>query len=286
MNDTTDWFTVEQIANDTYQITEGSGVLPCNMFLVDGGDEALLIDTGLGIGDLGALVEELTGEDVRVLLTHSHWDHIGAARQFDDVVINDRERAPDGTVSLDVLEDDYDQRPREFMANWLEAGNPLPDGVDPDAYDVRPVDDVGAVAPGDDLLAGDRRLELVPIPGHTPGQLAALDRDAGICFAADVIEPGVEVYAHFRDSDLEGYRDSIDRLVDLRDEGAFDTLTIGHGGPIRGEDLSVLDEAQRALDAVANGEASFELIETSWGPTRQHTIADITVLTPGEASDR
>jgi glyoxylase-like metal-dependent hydrolase (beta-lactamase superfamily II) len=122
---------------------------------------------------------------------------------------------------------------------------------------------------------------LVPIPGHTPGQLAALDRDAGVCFAADVIEPGVEVFAHFEDSDLDVYRESIDRLLELRDEGAFDVLTIGHGDPIRGEDLSVLDDVQDALDAVADGTAPFELIETSWGPTREYTVGEITVLTPG-----
>lgn len=285
MNDTSDWFEVEQIADDTYQITEGTGVLPCNMFLIDGGDEALLIDTGLGIGNLQALIEDLVGDNIRVLLTHSHWDHIGAAHQFDEVFINGRERASDGTVSLYVLEDDYDQRPQQFMTNWLEQGLPLPDGFDPQTYDIEPVDNVGTVEAGEELIVGDHRLELIPIPGHTPGQLAVLDRDIGVCFAADVIEPGVEVYAHFEDSDLAVYRESIDRLLELRNQDAFDVLTIGHGDPIRGDDLSVLDEVEDALNAVAAGETSFELIDTSWGPTREYTVNDITVLTPGSHND-
>lgn len=281
MNDTDDWFTVERIVEGTYQITEGGGVLPCNTFVVDGGDEALLIDTGLGIGDLRAVVEDVVGDDIRVLLTHAHWDHLGAANQFDDVVINGRERAPDGTVSLDVLEDDYDQRPREFIASWLELDKPLPDGFDPGTYCIDPIPNVGAVEPGDELVVGDRRIELVPIPGHTPGLLAALDREVGTCFASDIVEPGVEIYAHFLDSDLGAYRESINRLIDLRDEGAFDVLTIGHGEPFRGDDLSMLDDVRRALAAVSNDDAPFELIETSWGPTRRYTVGDIDVLTPG-----
>lgn len=282
MNDTDDWFTVDRIGERTYQITEGEGVLRCNTFVVDGSDEALLIDTGLGIGDLRSVVEDVVGDDIRVLLTHAHWDHLGAAKQFDDVVINGRERASDGTVSLDVLEDDYDQRPREFIARWLELDKPLPDGFDPETYRIDPIPNVGAVEPGDELVVGDRRIELVPIPGHTPGLLAALDRGEGTCFASDIVEPGVEIYAHFVDSDLDAYRESIDRLIDLRDDDAFDVLTIGHGEPFRGDDLSMLDDVRHALAAVSNDDAPFELIETSWGPTRQYTVGSIDVLTPGE----
>jgi glyoxylase-like metal-dependent hydrolase (beta-lactamase superfamily II) len=282
MNDTTDWFTVEEIAQDTQQITEGQGVLACNMFLIDCGDEALLIDTGLGIGDLRTMVETLVDGPVHVLLTHSHWDHLGAATQFDDVVINDRERAPDGTVSLDVLEDDYDQRPKEFIAEWLESDKDLPEGFDPDSYGIDPIPDVGAISPGETFSVGDRGFELIGIPGHTPGLLAVLDREAGVCHGSDLLEPGIDIFAHFIDSNLDAYRESIDRLRTYREDGAFDTLTIGHGEPIRGDDLSVLDDVRDALAAVADDNASFELIETSWGSTRSYSIGGIDVLTPAE----
>lgn len=279
MNGTTDWFTVDRIAERTYQITEGEGVLPCNVFVLDGGDEALLVDTGLGIGDLQAMVENLTDGDVRVLLTHAHWDHLGAATQFDNIAINSRERSPDGTVSLDVLEDDYEQRPREFMAEWLELEKPLPDGFEASTYTIDPIADVDAVEPGDVLTVGDREIELIPIPGHTPGLLAALDREHGICLASDIIEPGIEIFAHFADSDLAEYRKSVDRLIELRDEDAFDVITIGHGDSYQKNELSVLDRVAYALAAVSNDEVSYNIIETSWGPTRKYNVKGINVLT-------
>lgn len=278
MNDTSDWFDVERIGNGCYRITEGAPVLPCHMLVFRDGDDAVLVDTGLGIGDLPAVVREVAETNVRVLLTHSHWDHLGAAHRFDDVAIHDRERSDGGRVAIDVLSDEFTERPAQFTQNYLEQGHQFPTGFDPDSYAVEPVDGVHALAPGGEVVVGDRTLELVPIPGHSPGQLAVLDRVSGVCHGADVLEPGGEIFAHFGDSNLEEYRDSIDRLVDLRDEGAFDTLTTGHGDPLRGDDLSILDDVRAALDRIVEDDASFEVVETNWGPARKYAIGGIDVL--------
>ena len=280
MNGTTDWFTVEQVADGWQQLTEGDPVLPCHPLVVQDGDDAVVVDTGLGIGDLPGMVEELTGSaDVPVLLTHSHWDHIGAAHEFEDVAIHERERGADGRVAVDTLSDEFGHRPGQFVANCVDAGMAFPDGFDPDSYRIEPAHGVGTLDPWKEVDVGDRTLELVPIPGHSPGQLAVLDRTAGICHGADVLEPGGEIFAQFQHSDVDVYRETIARLVDLRDEGAFDTLTTGHGEPLRGEALSILDDVQEALDRVAEGEAVSEPVDTSYGPKRRYEVGDIVVLT-------
>ena len=278
MNATTDWFTVDEIADGSYRITEGAGVLPCHTYVAADGDEALLIDTGLGIGDLRTLVEDLVGTP-RVLLTHSHWDHIGGAHAFDDVVIDDRERTAGGRVAIDGLSDESVERPKQFVDDWLAAGNAVPDGFDPDVYAIEPTEDVGVVEPGQTLTVGERDLELLATPGHSPGQLAVLDRTAGICHGADVLEPGGTIYAHLEHSDVAAYRDTFERLVDRRDAGAFDALTLGHGDPIEGDDLAILDDALVAFEEILDGSGAFECIETHWGPTRRYTVAGLEVLT-------
>lgn len=279
MDDTTDWFDVDQIGDGTYQITEGEGHLPCHMFIIEDAGEAILVDTGLGIGDLRSFVRTIVDVEPRVLLTHAHWDHLGAAHQFDDISINDWERSEDGRVAIDTISGEFTHRPSQFIENWLDLGKEIPDGFDAESYGIKPVNNVAPLAPGDEVGVGNRTLELVPIPGHSPGQLAVLDRATGICHGADVLEPGGDIYAHFQDSDIEEYCETIHRLITLRDEGAYDCLTLGHGGPICGDDLSVLDDVGAALAAVAEDEASYELIETSWGATREYDVKGITVLT-------
>ncbi|GAB3031544.1 MBL fold metallo-hydrolase [Natronobiforma cellulositropha] len=279
MNATTDWFSVTDLGGGWYRVSEAEGHFPCHSYVLEDGDEALVVDTGLGVDDLRGVVEDLVGTDVRVLLTHAHWDHIGAAHQFDDVLIDERERTPDGRVSIDGLTDESVERPAQFVAGWLEAGNEFPESFDPDSYEIRPVADVEVVTPGETLRIGERELELVATPGHSPGQLAVLDREAGICHGADVLEPGGTLYAHLEHSDVSAYRETVDRLIEYREAGAFDVLTLGHGEPIRGGDLAILEDVATALAAIERDDAPFETIETHWGPTRRYDIGGIEVLT-------
>lgn len=279
MVDASDWFEIERIGDGCVQITEGHPVLPCNVLVFRDGGDAVLVDTGLGIADLPAVVRDLAGREPRVLLTHSHWDHIGAAHRFDDVAIHDRERGPNGRVAIDVLSDEFGDRPGQFVRNYREGGHEFPSGFDPDAYAIEPVEGVGALSAWDEVAVGDRTLELVPLPGHSPGQLAVLDRTSGVCHGADVLEPGYEIFAHLRHSDVDDYVETMDRLVALRDEGAFDTLTIGHGDPLRGDDLDVLDDVRAALERVAAGNAPFDVIDTNWGASRKYSVEGIDVLT-------
>lgn len=279
MNPTSDWYELEEIADRSYQLTEGRGALPCNSFLLDGSEEALLIDTGLGIGDLYRFAGELVDAVPSVFLTHSHWDHIGAAHQFDDVVIDDRERTSDGRVTIDVLSDEFVDRPSEFVASWRELSRSFPNAFDPDSYDIPPTDGVGTVAPGDELVVGDHELELIHVPGHSPGQLAALDAGRGVLYGADAIGIDASLYAHFQDSDVETYVDTFETLVDLHASGAFDTLATGHNDPIHGTDLKVLEEMRVALGDILDGTAAYEVVDTDWGPARNYTFDGFTVLT-------
>jgi len=79
------WYEVYKLTEDTYAIYEPFQFEEAICYLAIGNEKGVLIDTGTGLGDLKRLVGELTDLPVSVINTHTHWDHIGANSQFDDI---------------------------------------------------------------------------------------------------------------------------------------------------------------------------------------------------------
>ena len=86
------WFHVACIDPQTFVISEYRHPEEPHCYLLCGETEAVLIDTGLGISDLRAIVDSLTGLPLTVLTTHVHWDHIGAHRLFARFAVHEAEK--------------------------------------------------------------------------------------------------------------------------------------------------------------------------------------------------
>ena len=82
------WFTTEAIDSETTAISEYRHWEQVHSYLLRGQRRALLIDSGLGVGDIGAVVRQLTALPVTVATTHVHWDHIGGHRHFCDFTVH------------------------------------------------------------------------------------------------------------------------------------------------------------------------------------------------------
>ena len=270
------WYDVREVGPDSYAIWELDSYVA---YLVEGTERAVLVDTGVGVGDLRGLVEELTDRPVTVLLTHTHWDHIGNAAQFDDVRAHPKECAPDGSVAVDGLSDEFVHRPEQALAGWREDGVSFPDGFDPEDYRIDPVESVDPAYAGELLDLGDRHLELVALPGHTHGQLGVLDRERGVLYGADVVGSDYTLLALFEHSDLAQVRASARRTYDLYAAGAFDTLATGHLPPLTSDDLDVFVAIADGVGDVLAGRASSEPAETSYGPAREFAFPEFTVVT-------
>lgn len=123
------------------------------MYLVEGLKSALLIDTGTHPKELDRVVRRFTDKPLQVVLTHAHYDHAGGIRFFEEVYLH-----PADTVLL----------------------NRLP------AYD----GEVRFIGEGDRFDLGGKVLEVVEMPGHTPGSVVLVDRAAGICYSGDAFGSG------------------------------------------------------------------------------------------------
>lgn len=82
------WFTVKQIAQNTYAISEYGHWEKVHSLLLVGDTTALLIDTGLGIDNLKRITDQLTTLPITVVTTHVHWDHIGSHSQYEEIYVH------------------------------------------------------------------------------------------------------------------------------------------------------------------------------------------------------
>lgn len=168
-----------QIDIGVYEINEFDGA---SMFLIEGNERALLIDTGVGIGALDKFLHQLTALPVDVLLTHNHRDHVGNAPRFRSVYMG----AADVQMGPILRELTTRESRLQFAHHTLEMH---PDGAYPwtDA-DIGALTQEPTVIPiGDGFTfdLGGRSVHCVSTPGHTPGSLSAIDSQTGILFCGD-----------------------------------------------------------------------------------------------------
>jgi glyoxylase-like metal-dependent hydrolase (beta-lactamase superfamily II) len=180
----------------------------CSVYLVAIGD-LVLIDAGAGLSfeTLVANIEKLGFEPSRlkaVLATHAHIDHIGSLHEF---------RNAFGTEVI----------AHELDADAIEGSGSVAAEAYRVSYTPCPVDR-RIQSSGETLVFGDCKLEVVHIPGHTPGGIAAYVDVAGkrVLFGQDVHGP----YYPFFGADSAQARVSLQRLIDLQ----ADILCEGHFG--------------------------------------------------------
>lgn len=158
----------------------------CNMWLVKGRDRDLLIDAGLGAVPLRANVPALAGRPVTLALSHTHFDHMGAAHEFDERLVHPAEAPvaadPSNAATLFSHYAAGDADAEMFLG--------LPPGWDARAYRIPPAPATGLLSDGERIDLGDRVLTVLHTPGHSPGHLSFFEEKTGILIAQDVVYDG------------------------------------------------------------------------------------------------
>lgn len=236
-----DWFEAYRVASRVYAIYEPHQFQEVISYLILGDDDALLFDTGMGIGSIRAVVAELTDLPVTVLNSHTHMDHVGSNAEFERVLAMDTEftraRAL-GRTNAEVRGEVHESA----------LCRPLPAGITADSYHTRAFEIDAFVGDGDTIELGGRTLEVVAVPGHTPDAIALLDREAGFLWTGDSFYEG-PIWLFAPETDLEAYRTSMTRLADLAPE--LTSLFTAHNTPVA--QPSRLLELADALDAMFEG---------------------------------
>jgi len=238
-----DWFEVYRIDDDIFAIYEPGQFEEVISFLITGKSFALMFDTGLGIGNIRKVVDQLTDLDVVVLNSHTHYDHIGGNHLFDTIY---------GT-GLDYTKMRSKGSPPDAVADFLQEGwvwKPLPAGFDAESFSSRAFEIDHVVTEGDIIDIGGRRLEILFTPGHAPDSICLLDRENRQLFTGDsfYLAP---LYTHLPGSSFDDYSNTAARLAALAP--AIDSAITSHNVPM--VDSSYMTALGKAFADIEAGRA-------------------------------
>jgi glyoxylase-like metal-dependent hydrolase (beta-lactamase superfamily II) len=230
------WYQATRIDADTTLIIEPHvHVLEqANLWLVEGRDRDMILDTGMGIVPLRPFLDTLRrdpGKPIICVSSHTHIDHIGAVHEFETRLVHPAEAEnmarPTGLHSLFKRD-----MPETLLQTFLAAGYPpigellieaLPfAGYDPETYRLHGAPATALLEEGDTVDLGDHLYEVWHLPGHSPGGIGLFERATGILFTADAIYDGPLIYQGPGMS-VADYRRTFDKLRNL-------PVSVVHGG--------------------------------------------------------
>ncbi len=202
------WFTVEALENKTFSISEYGHWEEPHCYLFIGSSKAALVDTGLGIGKISHIVQNLTSKPVLVVTTHCHWDHIGGHGEFKNIAIHKNDKAWLETglpIPISVVRN-------ELMKEALTQETP--NGFNPKLYCVHTGSPMLVLEDGDSIDLGGRSLHVLHTPGHSPGHICLFEEKSGYLCTGDLLYKGV-IHASYPSTDPVMLRNSIMRINTL-----------------------------------------------------------------------
>ncbi len=204
------WFTVDKIDSETYIISEYGHWEETHCYLLLGKETALLIDTGLGISDISIEVKKLTDKPIIAVATHCHWDHIGGHKYFKEFYVHFSE--------LEWLNGKF---PLPLVAvKKMVSDCVLPENFDIEKYEIFQGKPTKLLNDGDTIDLGERKIEVVHTPGHSPGHMCFYEKERKYLYSGDLIYKGT-LYANYPSTDPKAYLSSVEKVSKLSVKRVF-----------------------------------------------------------------
>jgi glyoxylase-like metal-dependent hydrolase (beta-lactamase superfamily II) len=200
------WFEVYKVSPGVFAIYEPHQAEEAISYLIVGHKQALLFDTGMGMGDIQKIVSRLTSRPVVVLNSHTHDDHVGGNWQFAFVY------GMDTQFTRTNAKGSREDAQAEITPDQL-CGD-LPKGFNPKTYATKPWKISRFIHDGFRINLGGRTVEVLSTPGHTPDAISLIDRENGLLFTGDTYYPA-PIWLFRPETNLDEYAGSVKRLADL-----------------------------------------------------------------------
>ena len=204
-------------------------------YLVLGEERALLIDTGMGVGSIKEIVDELTALPVTVINTHGHPDHAGGNAEFAPALMCPAE--------FDVYEKMATKEFRIDDVSRMPGGDKAAAKLQPTGPAPVPVED-GAV-----IDLGGRKLKVIYTPGHTHGSICVYDEKTGALFTGDNVQANTTTVREWNSATVEDLAESLKKVAALNPT----RILGGHRPNVNGPEL--LGRVLACAENVVNGAA-------------------------------
>lgn len=179
------WYAVETCENDILLISEPhiDPYAVGDIWLVKGSERALAIGAGTGIVPPAAFIQEKAGKPVIAVAMNSYYDHSGGWPDFSD-------RACHPLEAPDLLAPDAEQASvADYLNNETLWALPC-EGYRVEDFELTPAKPTQLVEDGYIFDLGDRTLEVMHIPGRSPGGLGIWEAATGSLFTSDMLYDG------------------------------------------------------------------------------------------------
>ena len=200
-----DWFTIDQVDESTYIISEYHHWEETHCYLLIGSERALLIDTGLGVCNIYEQVRRLTDKPVTAVATHIHWDHIGGHKYFPEFYAHEAE--------LDWLNGKI-PLPLQAVKNMVADRCELPEDFCINGYAIFQGKPGRLLDDGDTIDLGGRTIQVLHTPGHSPGHLCFWEDEKGYLYSGDLVYEGT-LFANYPSTDPQSYMTSLEKIASL-----------------------------------------------------------------------
>jgi glyoxylase-like metal-dependent hydrolase (beta-lactamase superfamily II) len=256
------WFEVYKIAPGVFAIYEPHQAEEVISYLIVGRKQALLFDTGMGIANIRDIVTRLTSRPVVVLNSHTHDDHVGGNWQFPYIY------GMDTAFTRANAKGSREDAQAEITPDQI-CGE-LPQTFKPKTYATKPWHISLFVHDGFKFALGDRTLEVIATPGHTPDAISLIDRENGLLFTGDTYYPA-PIWLFRPETDLDAYVASVKKLSALVPQLK---LVLGaHNLPVAKPD--VLPELVDAIESVRADKVKPESVSDG---KAKYKVGEITFL--------
>jgi len=238
-----EFYTFEKVNEHIHCIKSGSGEL---MYLFEGSERALLMDTSVGVYGLREIVDSLTDKPYDVVITHGHVDHAMGCAEFADKDIYMR------LIDLDIY---HSMESVGIRRDYVLSGNRREDpdyNIESDEF--MPVGNIDFIDLKDGQIfdLGGLHIEILATPGHTQGTIMILDREDKILVSGDAANTFTFLFDPLYSSTVEEYKEM---LIDLkkRVDGRYEHLYLCHH--VMEETTEMFDELIELCNLIMEGNA-------------------------------